>query len=136
VLLFSGAFSGRTPAVPAALAACGAILCWASALLAIWARVTLGRNWSGLVASLGEHHSLIRSGPYGAIRHPIYGGLLGAMLGTALTIGSLASWLAVVTGLVAFLLRIRIEEQLMMAAFPEAYAAYRAHTRALVPGVW
>jgi protein-S-isoprenylcysteine O-methyltransferase Ste14 len=137
VLLFCSAFGGgRVPAAPAALAACGAALCWASALLAIWARVTLGRNWSGIVASLREHHTLIRSGPYGAVRHPIYTGLLGAMLGTALTAGSLASWLAFAAGLVAFLMRIRVEEQLMMAAFPEAYAAYRARTKALVPGIW
>jgi protein-S-isoprenylcysteine O-methyltransferase Ste14 len=135
VLLFCSAFGGRVASAPAALAAGGTALCWASALLAIWARVTLGRNWSGIVVSLREHHTLTRSGPDGAVRHPIYAGLLGAMLGTALTIGSQLSWFAVATGLVAFLLRIRVEEQLMMAAFPEAYAAYRARTKALVLGV-
>jgi protein-S-isoprenylcysteine O-methyltransferase Ste14 len=48
-----------------------------------WARIHLGRFWSGAV-TLKAEHALIRSGPYGLTRHPIYTGLLLAMAGTAL----------------------------------------------------
>jgi protein-S-isoprenylcysteine O-methyltransferase Ste14 len=49
---------------------------------AVWARAHLGRNWSGTV-TVKEDHELIRTGPYGIVRHPIYTGLLFAILGSA-----------------------------------------------------
>jgi len=50
---------------------------------AIWARVHIGRLWSGSVALKAEH-ALIRGGPYAITRHPIYSGLPLALLGTAI----------------------------------------------------
>ena len=138
-LLFGAArtsFNPRLLAAPAWLAACGDALCWAAVLFAIWARVTLGRNWSGAVASLQEEHELVQSGPYAVVRHPIYAGVLCAMLGTALTIGTVAGYLAVVLAFVAFLMRIGIEEELMAAEFPRSYPAYRKRTSALLPAIW
>src|SRR5262245_5554122 len=44
----------------------------------VWARVQLGRFWSGSV-TLKEGHRLVRSGPYAVTRHPIYTGLLCAV---------------------------------------------------------
>src|SRR5260221_8388257 len=54
--------------------------------IAIWARVTLGGNWSSRV-TLKEGHELIQRGPYRLIRHPIYSGLLLMVLGTAILVG-------------------------------------------------
>src|SRR5580700_4565651 len=42
--------------------------------LAIWARLSIGRNWSGTV-TVKQGHELVRSGPYSLVRHPIYSGL-------------------------------------------------------------
>ena len=53
----------------------------AGMLFAVWARIYLGRNWSS-APMLREHHELIRSGPYRMVRHPIYTGILLAMVGT------------------------------------------------------
>ena len=53
---------------------------------AVWARRHPGRNWSGMV-TVKEDHELIRTGPYAMVRHPIYTGLLFAILGTAVAIG-------------------------------------------------
>jgi protein-S-isoprenylcysteine O-methyltransferase Ste14 len=103
---------------------------------AIWARVTLGRNWSGLVMTVKEQHELVQSGPYAIVRHPIYPGLLLAMLGTALTIGTFASYVGVAAGLVAFLIRVNVEEQLMREQFGAAHDAYRLRTKKLIPFVW
>lgn len=97
----------------------------------IWARWHLGRNWSGLV-TLKEGHALVRSGPYRAIRHPIYTGLLLALIGTAMAIGEWRGVLAVLCALAGFLWKIRVEEGRMRATFPE-YEEYRKETAALVP---
>ena len=64
-----------------------ALLC-AGLAFAVWARVELGRNWSGSV-TVKEGHELIRSGPYAYVRHPIYTGLIAALIGTAVIIGTL-----------------------------------------------
>jgi protein-S-isoprenylcysteine O-methyltransferase Ste14 len=103
---------------------------------AIWARVTLGNNWSGLVVTAKEGHELVQTGAYAIVRHPIYAGILLAMIGTALTQGRLASYIGLVAGLVAVVIRVGIEEQLMSRQFPLAYEAYRQRTRKLIPLVW
>src|SRR5579862_4839552 len=54
---------------------------------AVLARVWIGRNWSGTV-TVKRDHELIRSGPYALVRHPIYTGMLTALVGTALIIGN------------------------------------------------
>src|SRR6202035_555424 len=59
----------------------GAALTLAGLLFAIWARLYLGKNWSGLV-QVKHDHELIRSGPYRFVRHPIYSGILLALVGT------------------------------------------------------
>src|SRR5271167_3272402 len=53
---------------------------------AIWARILLGSNWSG-TAKLKAGHTLICDGPYHIVRHPIYTGILIAVLGTAVDNG-------------------------------------------------
>src|SRR5260370_38982050 len=63
-------------------------------LFAVWARLALGANWSGMV-TIKTNHQLIRRGPYRWIRHPIYTGMLTALLATAVTQG-------LVTGVVGF----------------------------------
>ena len=139
-LLFSGnkpfLLNMRIVSPPAWLAQFGAALSVAAVLFAIWSRITLGSNWSGAFATLKHDHELVRSGPYARIRHPIYTGLWLAMFGTALTIGTLASYLAVVLASVAFLLRIRIEEALLTSQFPEIYPEYKRRTCALIPFFW
>jgi len=114
----------------------GDVLVLAGIGFAIWARVVLGKNWSGLVMMVREGHQLVQSGPYAIVRHPIYTGLFAAILGTALTIGTLASWIAVASGFVGILLRVDVEERLMATEFGAAHAAYRARTRTLIPFLW
>jgi protein-S-isoprenylcysteine O-methyltransferase Ste14 len=100
-----------------------------------WARFHLGRLWSGRV-TLKEDHAIIRSGPYGIVRHPIYTGLVLAFAGTALarmTVATLAGFVLVVIGLI---IKIRQEEQLLTDHFGAEYDAYRADVHALIPYVW
>ncbi len=109
----------------------GAVLCLAGFGLAINARRYLGRNW-GMPMSRKEHPELVTSGPYAHIRHPIYTGLMLAMLGSALGINVFWALLLVIIG-PYFIFSARREETLMSQLFPEQYAAYRARTGMLVP---
>jgi protein-S-isoprenylcysteine O-methyltransferase Ste14 len=99
---------------------------------AIWARYHLGRNWSGVI-TIKEGHELIRTGPYHQVRHPIYSGLLLAIIGSAIAAGDTAAILAVGLVLFSFLRRVQIEERWMAETFGPAYGDYRASTPSLVP---
>lgn len=100
--------------------------------VAVWARVHLGRNWSGTV-SVKEGHELIRSGPYAYVRHPIYTGLLTAVLGTAIASGTARAVLGFLIILAALARKLRAEEVFMRETFPDEYPAYRAEVPALIP---
>lgn len=114
----------------------GAGLAVLGVAFAIWARVTLGRNWSGAVVTVKENHELVQTGPYAYVRHPIYSGFLAAALGTSLTLGLLNGFLGTLAMLAAFLIRVRREELLMTEIFPDQYPEYRKKTKALVPWIW
>jgi protein-S-isoprenylcysteine O-methyltransferase Ste14 len=100
----------------------------------VWARRHLGRNWSTQVV-VKKDHALIRSGPYRHVRHPIYTGILLALLGSVVTIGEWRGLLAFLFALVSFAVKSRAEEHQMAGIFPE-YQAYRRETAALIPFVY
>ena len=101
---------------------------------ALWARVALGTMWSAS-PTVKVQHQLRTGGPYGVTRHPIYTGLLGMLLGTALLVG-FGHWLVLLpVGLGLIEIRIHMEEGLMLATFPEAYPIYRRRVPQLVPGL-
>jgi protein-S-isoprenylcysteine O-methyltransferase Ste14 len=112
----------------------GTVLVVAGLGFAVWARVHLGANWSSLVV-LKEDHALVRDGPYRLVRHPIYSGILLAVLGTALAIGEGRGVLALAAVLIGILFRVRAEEARMSATFPE-YRRYREQSWALIPLVY
>lgn len=93
----------------------------------------LGKNWS-LVARTRSDHELVRNGPYGWVRHPIYLGMLLFLLGLAVAWGH---WLQLVIAVPIFLagtaVRIRLEETLLHQNFGNAFEEYRRSTPALIP---
>ena len=112
----------------------GVLCCGSGVGFAIWARLMLGRNWSGVV-TLKEDHELIRRGPYRYVRHPIYSGFLLGLFGATLTVGLVRAALGTALLLAVFLYKIHKEERLLSRQFPEDYAAYRRQVKALVPFV-
>ena len=105
-----------------------------STVLALWARIALGTAWS-IAPEAGGGRRLRTSGPYAVTRHPIYTGLLGMILGSALLTGSGQVMVLVPVALALFSVKIHFEERLMTATFPDEYAQYRRRVPQLVPGL-
>jgi protein-S-isoprenylcysteine O-methyltransferase Ste14 len=102
------------------------------AAFSVWARATLGRNWSAEV-SFKQDHELIETGPYALARHPIYTGLIAMALGTAINYGRVVGF-ALLLGLCGALWwKVREEERIMSRHFPEDYPRYKERVRAIIP---
>ncbi|SON54635.1 putative protein-S-isoprenylcysteine methyltransferase [Hartmannibacter diazotrophicus] len=114
--------------------ALGAALTVAGIAFACWARVHIGRNWSGEV-DFKQGHELVMSGPYRFVRHPIYTGLLLAFVGTALSLGAVRGFVALAIVLITFWRKLQVEERWMTQHFGSAYETYKARTKALIPGI-
>lgn len=111
----------------------GVIFCALGVGLAIHARNHLGRNW-GLPMSRKEAPDLITTGPYRTIRHPIYTGILVAMIGSA--VGLSVFWvLPLLVAAPYFIYAAWREEQLMAGQFPGQYPAYQRRTKMLIPHI-
>jgi protein-S-isoprenylcysteine O-methyltransferase Ste14 len=110
----------------------GLVLTAAGIGFAFWARHVLGANWSGRVV-VKEDHTLIRSGPYRRIRHPIYTGLLIALAGTAIYFGQWRSWIGFALFVAGLWLKASREEAMMAGEFGEDYAVYRREAGMFVP---
>jgi protein-S-isoprenylcysteine O-methyltransferase Ste14 len=113
----------------------GTALVLAGLVFSVWARWHLGRNWSGIV-TVKQGHTLIRSGPYRFVRHPIYTGLLLALAGTALAIGAAYGFIATALIFIGFVVKLEAEEARMRETFPAEYADYCRRTARLIPGVF
>jgi protein-S-isoprenylcysteine O-methyltransferase Ste14 len=96
----------------------------------------LGRNWS-VTLELREQHTLVTSGVYSRVRHPMYSAFWLWALAQALL---LPNWIAGPAGLIGFgtlfALRVHREERLMIEAFGDEYRRYMARTSRIVPGVY
>ncbi|HUI84996.1 MAG TPA: isoprenylcysteine carboxylmethyltransferase family protein [Candidatus Binatia bacterium] len=134
-------FSGEVPRdwlrirlFPASLLSeiAGIAITAAGLALAVWARAYLGANWSGAV-TVKVGHELVRSGPYRWVRHPIYSGMILAMLGTALERRQMRGAIAVLLLYAGFKLKSRIEERTMISTFGPEYDDYSRSTGAIVP---
>ncbi|HEY3780251.1 MAG TPA: isoprenylcysteine carboxylmethyltransferase family protein [Fimbriimonadaceae bacterium] len=107
------------------------LICALGFAFAIWARVHLGRNW-GMPMTMREEPELVTSGPYRFVRHPIYSGILLALLGTSLV--GLRVWLLVFFFFVAYFVFSAVtEEKLMAETFPEQYQEYKKRSKMIVP---
>ena len=131
LLLRARAFRGRLVTHNPLLEGIGLALFAAGLALAIWARVCIGRNW-GTPMSQKTEPELVTSGPYRSIRHPIYAGILLALIGTSAAIS--LYWLIAAAVLAAYFVYSAIaEERYLVSQFPDAYPAYQRSTTMLIP---
>jgi protein-S-isoprenylcysteine O-methyltransferase Ste14 len=102
--------------------------------LAVWARVYLGRNW-GMPMSQKADPELVTTGPYRSVRHPIYSGIILAMIGTTIAVS--LYWLVAVVLLGAyFTYSAFVEERFMTSRFPDSYPEYKRSTKMLIPFIF
>jgi protein-S-isoprenylcysteine O-methyltransferase Ste14 len=102
--------------------------------LAVWARLFIGRNW-GMPMSEKADPELVTSGPYHRVRHPIYSGIILAMVGTAVAVS--IYWLIAVALLGGYFVYSAVmEERYLTSQFPDAYPAYKRATKMLIPFIF
>ncbi len=137
-LLLIGFRVGRRPAWPiqnnAAWALAGIAI--AGLLFTWWARIHLGPLWSGRTTRK-EGHRIVETGPYALVRHPIYTGLIVALLATAAARARETSLAGAALATLGYWLKARAEEEFLANELgPEAYADYRRRVPMLVPLPW
>jgi protein-S-isoprenylcysteine O-methyltransferase Ste14 len=110
----------------------GAVILAAATVFTVWARVVLGLMWSA-APTRRQGHELRTNGPYRVTRHPIYTGIIGMVLGTALLNGVGVWGLVLVAIAFGFAVKLRDEERLMRDAFGEAYVSYQRRVPSLAP---
>ena len=129
LLRFSAALSAPLFWLGIALMAAGLAFRW-------WAIRVLDRFFTVDVA-VHDDHRLVRSGPYRWLRHPSYTGALTTFFGFGLALGNWASLIAIMVPVtLAFLRRIRVEDQALREAFPMDYDRYSRETKRLLPFFW
>ena len=105
----------------------------AALLLTWWARIHLGRLWSSAITRK-EEHRLVDTGPYGFVRHPIYTGLITALLATGATEATPTALLGAVIIALSLWLKARAEESFLAAELGfDAYESYRRRVPMLIP---
>jgi protein-S-isoprenylcysteine O-methyltransferase Ste14 len=121
------------PDHPALMLACVALTIL-GLLFSVWARLALGSNWSGTV-TIKANHQLIRRGPYRFIRHPIYTGMLAALLATAITQQLVSGILGFVIVSFALYRKALREESFLSQEFGDAFAEHQRHTGMFLPRI-
>lgn len=100
--------------------------------IAVWARIHLGSYWSDKIV-LQDDHQLIRTGPYAAMRHPIYSGVLLGVLGTALIVDQWRGVLAFAILFTNYAVKAKREERILAKRFSREFQQHASRTGFLLP---
>jgi protein-S-isoprenylcysteine O-methyltransferase Ste14 len=110
----------------------GIIICFAMIFGIMWVGIHLGRQVSGSL-EIKDGHTLVTSGPYKFIRHPMYLVYFIFNLGLFLITLNLILLVIVLLGLVVVASRLRVEEEMMIEQFGDEYRDYMKQTGRLLP---
>jgi protein-S-isoprenylcysteine O-methyltransferase Ste14 len=120
----------------AAAFAAGFVIMMGGIALRGWSFRTLGRYFTFTVM-VSADQPVVSSGPYRWLRHPSYTGILLVSAGIGLASANWAGLAALVLlPLALILLRIRTEENALLAMLGEKYRSYALRHKRLVPLVW
>lgn len=106
-------------------------LALAGIAFAWWARIHLGKLWSGGIERM-EAHRVVEGGPYAIVRHPIYTGLIAALVPAAVVHATLLALIGPVLFALGFGLKARVEERFLETELG-GYDEYRRRVPMLVP---
>lgn len=104
-------------------------------LLMLWSICAMRLRNLRVMPDVAPNAFLVTSGPYRFIRHPIYAGLLlvtCSLVSCYLTANRLAAFSVL---LIVLMLKLRYEETLLLARFPE-YREYQQRTKRLIPFIY
>ena len=127
-----GLLDGRMFATGMDLNLVGAGVVAVGLAFSVWARIHLGRNWSG-TAPAQPAPERVRAGPNRYARHQIYTGLLIAFIGCAVARNEWRGMLAIAIIWAGFWRKLKLEERWMAEQFGDAYRRYIAEVPALIP---
>jgi len=120
--------------VPVAVVIAGQTMAVAGYWLVFWVMKT--NTFASSIIQVENQRTVIRSGPYEVVRHPMYTGMVVTVIGIPLALGSYVT-LPVFALLVPLLAYRLIHEERMLRRDLSGYAEYCEHTRfRLVPRVW
>ncbi|HXZ90358.1 MAG TPA: isoprenylcysteine carboxylmethyltransferase family protein [Candidatus Dormibacteraeota bacterium] len=122
----------RLPPGPNIISFIGVGIAAFGSLFAIWARNYLGGNW-GPKIGLKKGHTLVRSGPYAIVRHPIYTGVGFGMVGSVIALENAFGIVVLVGVLLMLFFRMDDEEKIMVEKFGKEYLEYEKEVRRFVP---
>jgi protein-S-isoprenylcysteine O-methyltransferase Ste14 len=93
-------------------------------------------TYGSSIIEVQKGQTVVATGPYRTLRHPMYAGMILMGVATPLVLGSLWAALLVPPGWVLLVVRILAEERLLQDRLP-GYREYLSATRhRLIPGVW
>jgi len=111
----------------------GATICLLTLPWFAWVHHVLGHNFSSTL-NIRANHTLVTSGPYRWVRHPMYTAFYVLHLATILATANLFLGLTWLGGLAAVIsLRVDREEAMMIRQFGEVYRAYMRQTGRFLP---
>lgn len=108
--------------------------------LGLWmfhrSHVALSTNWS-VSLDIRENHTLVTSGVYRRVRHPMYAAILLQAVGQALIA---PNWIVgpfyICASILMFSFRVGPEERMMLEQFGDTYETYIKKSQRLIPGIW
>ena len=104
----------------------GFVFCW-------WARIYLGKLWSGWVSRKADHR-IIDTGPYAVVRHPIYTGFILALFAMAAMKATVLAFAGAAVMTFGFFIKARLEERFLRTELgADGYDAYRRRVPMLLP---
>lgn len=133
-ILFAPRLDGRTPSWFDIAVIAGGTLCIVGLDFVVLGSLSLGRNLSAFPKPKDDS-TLVKSGIFSVVRHPIYSGFILFAFGWSLTWGSIAALIAALALLVFFDIKARREEHWLEAKFGD-YAAYKQGVKKLIPFVY
>ena len=120
------------PGLPA-IAWFGVFLGTCGIALRLWAVLTLRHRYTRTLL-VQDDHTIERGGPYLWVRHPGYLGSLLCLNGIAFASGNAVTLIvSIAATFVAYAYRIKVEDEMLIAAFGASYIQYVQETRALFP---
>ncbi len=135
----AGFISGAIPAPLSSnpkIAYVGAVIIYIGIICRLSVIYSLGHFFT-VDVTIRTDHKIKTNGAYMYLRHPTYAASLISFIGLGLTFNNLLSLLVIIIPIfIAFLIRINIEEKVLIQHFGDEYLEYKKSTKKLIPFIY